>query len=55
MKKTLFLLGEILEDFFIFAGLLLLVITTYSLNVIAGNYFLGLILVVLGVFLAKRR
>lgn len=55
MKKMLHLLGQFLEDFFIFAGLFLLVFTTYSLDTTLGNYFLGLVLVIIGVFLAKRR
>lgn len=48
-----------LEDFFIFTGLTLMVINTYlitvvSLNVLAGNYLLGVVLIITGVAIAKR-
>ncbi|MBD7937144.1 hypothetical protein H9655_08880 [Cytobacillus sp. Sa5YUA1] len=48
-----------LEDFFIFVGVAVIVINTYlittvDVNIIAGNYLLGLILIILGVVLAKQ-
>ncbi|MEK4199091.1 MULTISPECIES: hypothetical protein [Cytobacillus] len=48
-----------LEDFFIFVGVAVIVINTYlittvEVNIIAGNYLLGLILIILGVVLAKQ-
>ncbi|MBO1003745.1 hypothetical protein ACFSKI_19140 [Pseudogracilibacillus auburnensis] len=48
-----------LEDFFIFTGLGLIIVNTYlisvvNLNVLAGNYLTGFVLIVIGVFLAKR-
>jgi hypothetical protein len=48
-----------LEDFFIVAGVALLVINTYQLtiaplNIIVGNYTLSAILVLAGVILAKK-
>lgn len=45
--------------FFIFVGVAVIVINTYlittvEVNIIAGNYLLGLILIILGVVLAKQ-
>lgn len=48
-----------LEDFFIFVGVGLIVFTTYKItimdiNILAGNYLLGLVLMLIGILLAKR-
>lgn len=48
-----------IEDFFIFTGLIIVIVNTYLIsvidwNILAGNYLLGLILLLAGVMLAKR-
>lgn len=55
MKKLLNLLNKFIEDLFVFAGLTVLVFTTYSINTSAGNYFLGLVLLVFGFLLSRGR
>lgn len=42
-----------IEDLFILAGLIVILITTYQIDKIIGNYLLGLILLITGVFIAK--
>lgn len=49
-----------LEDFLILVGIGLIVVNTYlitvvGVNVLAGNYLLGTILIFIGVVLAKQR
>ncbi|MFC0188226.1 hypothetical protein ACFFJY_08020 [Fictibacillus aquaticus] len=55
MKRFLHLLGEFLEDFFIFAGIIVAILTTYALSPIIGNYLLASCLIVTGGALARRR
>lgn len=48
-----------LEDFFILAGIGIIVFNTYlitiaEVNVLAGNYTLGVVLIIIGLVLAKR-
>lgn len=48
-----------LEDFFIFAGLGLLIINTYlftkvEINILVGNYLLGVVLLLTGIIIARR-
>jgi len=47
------------EDLLIFIGLGFMVVTTYfitelEINILAGNYLLGFILLVMGLLLAKK-
>lgn len=56
MKRILLLLkilSRFVEDIFIFIGLIIIVATTYSLNVLIGNYLLGVIFLIIGFILAK--
>ena len=48
-----------LADFLIFTGIALIIANTYLIsvipsNILAGNYLLGAVLIVLGVIFAKR-
>ena len=48
-----------LEDFLILAGLALVIVNTYLIsvvdnNILAGNYLLGVVLILVGVILVKR-
>jgi len=48
-----------LEDFLIFAGLLVAVVNTYlitvvGINILLGNYLLAIILLLTGIAVAKR-
>lgn len=48
-----------LEDFFIFTGAVVIIVNTYLItivdgNILAGNYLLGVILIITGVAIAKR-
>lgn len=50
---------EWVEDFLIFAGIVLIIVNTYLIgvvgfNILAGNYLTGFVLIFLGVVLAKR-
>lgn len=54
LKFFNFFLGNLLEDFLILLGLLAIIYTTFILNVIAGMYLTGGILLILGVLLAKK-
>lgn len=48
-------LTDWLEDFFVFVGILLLVITTYiAFGSTAGNYVLGGVFLTLGLLIAKK-
>ena len=44
-----------LADFFILVGLTWIVFTTYKINVIAGNYLLGSVVLLIGFLLAKSK
>lgn len=48
-----------LEDFLILAGLTLVIVSTYlisvvDINILAGNYVLGAVLMLIGIILVKR-
>lgn len=48
-----------LEDFLILAGLTFLIVNTYLIsvvdnNILAGNYLLGVVLILIGIILVKR-
>ena len=48
-----------LEDFFIFVGVVTIIVNTYLIsivdsNVLVGNYLLGATFIILGVVLAKQ-
>ena len=47
--------NELLADFLILAGITWIVFTTYKINVIAGNYLLGAILLLIGILVAKSK
>jgi membrane-bound ClpP family serine protease len=51
-KVKQFLLSNI-EDFLIFAGLILIIIATFILSFIAGIYVTGIILLILGCYFTK--
>ena len=48
MNKLIKILSLYCEDIMILAGLILIVITTYKVNVIVANYLLGAIFIILG-------
>jgi len=48
------LLAKWLEDLFVVGGTAVIVATTYSINEVAGNYLLGVVLVAVGLLLAKK-
>ena len=54
MNKLLKIISLYCEDIFIFIGLIIVVSTTYKINVIAANYLLGAIFIILGLILSKR-
>ena len=54
MDKLLKFISLYCEDIFILIGLIILVNTTYKINVIAANYLLGVIFIILGLILSKR-
>lgn len=48
-----------LEDFFILAGLFMVVVTTYlftfiKINILVGNYLVGAILILAGIAIARK-
>jgi len=48
-----------LEDFLIFAGIILAVVNTYLIsvidaNILAGNYVLSVVLILIGIIIARR-
>jgi len=47
--------NDLLADFLILAGITLIVFTTYKINIIAGNYLLGAILLLIGILIAKSK
>lgn len=54
MNKLLKFLSLYCEDIIILIGLMLIVKTTYEVNVIVANYLLGAIFIILGLILSKR-
>lgn len=54
MNKLLKIISLYCEDIFIFIGLIIVVSTTYKINVIVANYLLGAIFIILGLILSKR-
>lgn len=54
MNKLLKCISLYCEDIFIFIGLIIVVSTTYKINVIVANYLLGAIFIILGLILSKR-
>ena len=54
MNKLLKIISLYCEDIFIFIGLIIVVSTTYKINVIVANYLLGAIFIILGLMLSKR-
>lgn len=57
MKKILIIfkiLSKFTEDFFILGGLFLIIRTTYRINILLGNYLLGVVLLILGFLISKR-
>lgn len=52
--NTLFFLGNIADDILIVSGIAIVIHQTYRLNLVAGNYALGITLFILGVILANR-
>lgn len=47
--------NDLLADFLILAGISWIVFTTYKINIIAGNYLLGAILLLIGILIAKSK
>lgn len=54
MNKLLKFISLCCEDIMILIGLIIIVKTTYEVNVIVANYLLGAIFIVLGLILSKR-
>lgn len=54
MNKLKRILYDYIEDFFIFIGLFLIVITTFLINFYLGMYMLAIIFIALGVYFAKN-
>ena len=54
MKRLKQILYDYIEDFFIFIGLVLIVITTFLINLYIGMYILAIIFVGLGIYFAKN-
>jgi len=54
MNKLFKFISSYIEDIFIFIGLLILILTTYKLNRVAGSYLLSLIFILIGIFISKR-
>ena len=53
MNKLIKFLSLYCEDIIILIGLILIVKTTYEVNVIVANYLLGAIFIILGLILSK--
>lgn len=53
-SDTLFFLANIADDILIISGVTIVIHQTYKLNLVAGNYALGITLFVLGLILANR-
>lgn len=54
MNKLIKFLSLYCEDLIILIGLIIIVKTTYEVNVIVANYLLGAIFIILGLILSKR-
>lgn len=54
MNKLLKIISSFIEDIFIFIGFLMLIITTYKINWIAGNYLLAVIFIFIGILISKK-
>ena len=55
MKNTIIkFISSYIEDILIFIGLLMLVITTYKINNIAGSYLLSVIFILIGILISKK-
>ena len=54
MNKLLKIISSLIEDIFIFIGFLMLIITTYKINWIAGNYLLAVIFILIGILISKK-
>ena len=54
MNKLIKFLSLYCEDIIILIGLIIIVKTTYEVNVIVANYLLGAIFIMLGLILSKR-
>ncbi|WP_317723200.1 hypothetical protein [Clostridium tetani] len=54
MNKLKQILYDYIEDFFIFIGLILIVITTFLINFYIGMYVLAIIFIGLGIYFAKN-
>ena len=54
MNKLIKFLSLYCEDVIILIGLIIIVKTTYEVNVIVANYLLGAIFIILGLILSKR-
>ena len=54
MNKLIKFLDLYCEDIIILIGLIIIVKTTYEVNVIVANYLLGAIFIILGLILSKR-
>lgn len=54
MNKFIKLISSYIEDIFIFIGVLILIINTYKINDVAGNYLLSVIFMLIGLFLSKK-
>jgi uncharacterized membrane protein len=52
MKKIKQFIIKYYDDLLIFAGLVVLIATTFILNTVAGLYSLGAVLLILGLFFA---
>jgi hypothetical protein len=54
VKFLQILLVKYLEDFFIVAGLVIVVWTTYTINPLIAHYLIGAILLIIGLVIARR-
>ncbi|AUN11448.1 hypothetical protein CF057_11680 [Clostridium botulinum] len=54
MNRLRQILYEYIEDFFIFIGLILIIITTFLINFYIGMYVLSIIFIILGIYFAKN-
>lgn len=54
MNKLLKFISSYCEDIFILIGLIIVVLTTYTVNTVVANYLLGAIFILMGLILSKR-
>ena len=52
--RILSFLGTIAEDIFIILGLILIISATFAINIIAGVYIMGFILLFVGLMMARK-